>query len=316
MSVTRPKPRIVVIVGPTASGKSALGIRLAKAFGGEIVSADSRQFYRGMEVGADTVTGTPRTVGGFRTVVAEGIPHHLVSFRSPKDQVTAAEFVTLAKRRIRSILRRGKVPFVVGGTGLYVRALIENFSMGEAEGDLNVRETLARRPTASLYAELRKKDADYAARIPKENRRYVIRALEVIRSTGRPFSVQQKRGEPDFDALTIGIARPREEMYRRIDARVDVLMRNGLLKEAERLGTRYGWDLPALSSLGHRQLGMFLRGEMTLKDAVVRIKRDTRRFAKRQMTWFRRERDLRWVAGYAEAKRLVAAHLKGKKGEE
>lgn len=305
-------PKLIAVVGPTASGKTDLAVRLAGQFNGEIVSADSRQFYRGMEIGSDTVQGEVKTVGGYRAVISEGIPHHLISIRSPAQLVTAGEFVRLAKRRIRSILKRGKIPFVVGGTGLYVQALIDNFVMPRVVAHPEIRERLERRTVASLYASLKRKDPEYAARIPKENRRYTIRALEVMEVTGAPFSAQRRTSEPVFDVLQIGIARPREEMYRRIDARVDVLMERGLLQEAKLLGKRYGWELSTMSGLGHKQLGMYLREEISLERAVELIKRDTRRFGKRQLTWFRRDPRIRWVKGYGEAKPLVDRFLKGR----
>jgi len=308
------RPKLIAVVGPTASGKTDLAVRLAKAFGGEVISADSRQFYRGMEIGSDTVTGTARTVGGFRTVVHDGIPHHLVSFRSPKRPVTVAEFARMARRRIRSVLKRGRVPFLVGGSGLYVKAVVDNLAIPEVKADPKVRATLERRSTGALFAELRRKDPQYADRIAPKNRRYAIRALEVIAATGKPFSVLQRAQEAEYDVLELGIARSREEMYARIDARVDALMRKGLLEEAERLSKRYGWDLPSMSGLGHRQLGAYLRGETALEEAVRLVKRDTRHFAKRQMTWFRRDGRIIWVKTYAEAKRRVSAFLKGKKG--
>lgn len=305
-------PKLIAVVGPTASGKTKLALRLARQFGGEIVSADSRQFYRGMEIGSDTVRGTMKNIGGYRAVISEGIPHHLTSFRSPADPVTAGGFVKLAKRRIRSILKRGKIPFVVGGTGLYVQALLDNFTIPKVVAHPEIRTRLERRSTASLYASLEKKDPEYAVRIPKENRRYIIRALEVMEVTGVQFSVQQRTADPVFDALQIGIARPREEMYLRIDARVDLLMGRGLLQETKRLGKRYGWEPSTMSGLGHKQLGMYLRGEISLERAVELIKRDTRRFGKRQLTWFRRDPRIRWVKGYGEAKPLVNRFLKGK----
>lgn len=305
-------PKLIAVVGPTASGKTDLAVRLARHFNGEIVSADSRQFYRGMEIGSDTVQGEVKTVGGYRVVVFEGIPHHLISFRSPSSPVMAGGFVKLAKRRIRSILKRGKIPFVVGGTGLYVQALIDNFIMPGVVAHPEIRTRLEKRTTASLHTSLTKKDPEYAVRIPRENRRYVIRALEVMEVTGMPFSAQQRTADPIFDVLQIGIARPREEMYRRIDARVDVLMERGLLQEASRLGKRYGWELSTMSGLGHKQLGMYLREEISLERAMELIKRDTRRFGKRQLTWFRRDSRIRWVKGYREAKSLVHRFLKGR----
>lgn len=310
-----PLPKLIAIVGPTASGKTDLAIALAKRFKGEIISADSRQFYRGTEIGSDIIPGKWVKKYGRRTYVAKGVPHYLIGFLSPSKTFTAAQFKDHVIRISRDIAKRGHVPILAGGTGLYLKAVIDNLDIPEVPPDPAFRARMERKTTAALYAELKKKDPAYAARIPPGNRRYAIRALEVFHATGRPFSEVQGAGEPLFDVLQIGIQRPREAMYARIDARVDVLMRRGLLEEARRLGKRHGWSVPAMSGLGHRQLGAFIRGEATLEAVVEQIKRDTRHFAKRQLTWFRRDRRIRWVKNEKEAVQLAAAHLKAKIGK-
>ncbi len=308
----RGMPKLVVVLGPTASGKTDLAIKLAKKFRGEIISADSRQFYRGTDIGSDIIPGKWVRRAGRRVYLAKGIPHHLISFRPLDRPVTAAEFKDLAVRLARQIARRGRLPILAGGTGLYLNAVTENFTIPPVAPDPAFRRRLEKRSTSSLYAELKKKDPAYASRIPPQNRRYISRALEVIHATGRAFSAQQGRGEPLFDILKLGIRRPRAEMYRRIDARVDKMIEKGLVGEAKRLGRRYGWELPAMTALGHRQLGLYLRGETTLDEAVRLIKRDTRHFAKRQVAWFKRDRAIRWIKRPAEANILVRRFL-GKK---
>ncbi|MDD5251132.1 MAG: tRNA (adenosine(37)-N6)-dimethylallyltransferase MiaA [Patescibacteria group bacterium] len=305
-------PPLLVILGPTAAGKTDLAIALARKFNGEIISADSRQFYRGLDIGADIIPGKWVKRGARRVYIAQGVPHHLIAFRSPAKPITLAEFKTLAVRKAREIIKRGRLPILCGGTGLYVSAVADNFQMPEAPPDMKFRAACAKLPLDKLGAELVAKDSAYAARAGR-NPRYIIRALEVMRATGRTMTDLQQKGEPLFDVLKIGVSRPREEMYRRIDQRVDRMMKDGLLKEAQRLGRRYGWDAPVLTSLGHRQLGGYLRGETTLEEAVRRIKRDTRRFAKRQQAWFKRDAAIRWVASPKTAFRLAGAWLKNRR---
>lgn len=309
-------PKLIAIVGPTASGKTDLALALAKRFKGEVISADSRQFYRGTTIGSDIIPGKWVRKHGRRTYVAKGVPHYLVDFLPPSKTFTAAQFKDHVVRIGRDVAKRGHVPILAGGTGLYLRTVIDNLDIPAVPPDAAFRKRMERKSTDALYAELKKKDPAYAARIPANNRRYAVRALEVIKATGRPFSEVQGKGEPLFDVLQIGIRRPRAETYERIDARVDRMMRRGLLEEAKRLGRRHGWTVPAMSGLGHKQLGMFLRGEVTLDEAVRLIKRDTRHFAKRQMTWFGRDKRIHWVKNEAEAARLLRKFLGTRKGDE
>lgn len=313
-----PLPRLIAVVGPTASGKTDLAIGLAKRFKGEIISADSRQFYRGTEIGSDIPSGKWKVKGGKwgkrKVYVVRGIPHYLLAFLPPSKTFTAAQFKDHVIRISRDIAKRGHIPILAGGTGLFIRTVVDNFTIPEVPPNAAFRKRMEKKTTAALYAELKKKDPVYAARIPENNRRYAIRALEVMAATGKPFSAAQGKGEPLFDVLQIGIKRPREELYRRINARVGLQMKRGLLAEARKLGKKHGWSVPAMTGLGHRQLREHLEGNMTLAEAVERIKTDTRHYAKRQMTWFRRDKRIRWVKNAAEAEKLVAKFLGGKKG--
>lgn len=310
-------PKLIAIVGPTASGKTDLALALAKRFKGEIISADSRQFYRGTEIGSDIPEGKWQSGGAAKKkrYMVKGVPHHLMAFLPPSRAFTAAEFKEAVVRIAREIAGRGHVPFLVGGTGLYIKAVVDNFAIPAVPPDPAFRKRMEAKTTGMLAAMLERRDPAYARRIPKNNRRYLIRALEVIEATGRPFSVEQGRGEPLFDVLQLGIRRPRPEIYRRIEARVDAMMKRGLLDEAKRLGRRYGWSVPAMTGLGHRQLGLFLRGKASLEEAVALIKRDTRHFAKRQTTWFRRDGRIRWVKNEKDAVSRVKKFLGGKKGK-
>ncbi len=310
MTKLEPKPKLLAVIGPTASGKTSLAIKLAKKFKGEIISADSRQFYRGNEIGSDTVQGEWKKIDGRRVYMADGVLHHMVAFRSINKPISLAEFQRLAIRKAKEIIKRGNLPILCGGTGLYVLAVTDNYLMPESEPDLDLRAKLDEKKTETLFKDLKKKDPEYAKRISSNNRRYIIRALEVIAVTGQPFSQAQSKGEPIFDVLKIGVSRPRPELYSRIDSRVDELMKIGILEEAKRLGKRYGWDLPAMSGLGHRQLGMYLHGEVDLDEAVRLIKRDTRHYARRQLIWWRRDSSVQWVKGVEESVKLTRDFLK------
>jgi len=302
-------PKLIAIVGPTASGKTDLAVALAKKFRGEVISADSRQFYRGTDIGSDIIPGKWVKRGSRKVYLARGVPHHLIAFRSPAQPVTVAEFQALARRRAREIIGRGRVPILAGGSGLYLRVVTDDFVIPRVPPQPRFRRRMDAISTAALYRRLVRLDPDYAGRISAGNRRYMIRALEVIGATGQPFSAQQATGQPVFDVLKLGVKRPRPQIYRRVEARVDEMIRRGLVKEADRLGRRHGRQLPALTALGHRQLGAYLRGQIPLEEAVRQIKRDTRRFAKRQLTWFRRDKDIRWVKNASAAEKIAADFL-------
>ncbi|KPJ85528.1 hypothetical protein AMJ57_02710 [Parcubacteria bacterium SG8_24] len=304
------RPKLVVITGPTAAGKTSLSLRIAKRFGGEVVSADSRQLYRGTEIGSDIIPGKWVGRGRARHYVAEGISHHLTAFLEPDEPITLAEYREMALRKIDEIIGRGRLPIVVGGTGLYIRAIVDNLRIPEVPPDRAMRRKLGRKTTPQLFARLKRRDPAYAARISPNNRRYLIRALEVIEATGKPFSKLQGKGRAHYDVLQLGVTRPREELYGRIESRVDEQIEEGLVKEARRLSKRFGWDIPPMTALGHRQLKGYLEGQITLEEAIRLIKRDTRRYAKRQLTWFRRDRRIRWVSGVQEAESLVRRFLK------
>ncbi len=282
-------PLLICLVGPTGVGKTALAIELAEPLNGEIVSADSRQIYRGMDIG--TGKPTPEQLARVR--------HHLIDRVDPDQAYTLAEYQADAYAAIDDIVVRGKQPLLVGGTGLYVRAVTEGLRIPAVPPNPELRaqleERAAREGGDKLYAELQQVDPEAATKIDPRNVRRTIRALEVYRSTGQKFSAAGKVEPPPFAVRRFGLTLPRDELYRRVDARVDEMIARGWLDEVRTLVAKYAEGLPALSSLGYPQLGAVLRGEMTIADAAREIKYHTHRFIRHQYAWFRpRDPRLEW----------------------
>jgi tRNA dimethylallyltransferase len=286
------KPRIVVVTGPTAAGKSALALALAEFLGGEIVSADSVQVYRGLDIGTAKPTREERA----------RVPHHLIDVAEPTEAYSAGRFREEAGAAIREIVARGRVPLVCGGTGLYLRALLHGLAPGPGRDD-GVRGELEaawdRGGRAALLRELWHGDPEAAARLHPNDRTRIIRALEVWRLTGRPLSALQRRhgfAESPYAALWLGVAVARDELYRRIDRRTLQMLEAGWVDEVRGL-LRQGYppECPAFQSIGYRQLVAFLRNGGDAAAVALEIQRETRHLAKRQLTWFRRV-DLEWVA--------------------
>jgi tRNA dimethylallyltransferase len=274
------KRPLLVIVGATAVGKTALSLKLARLFKGEIVSADSRLFYRGMDIG----TAKPSPAEQIT------VPHHLIDICDPDETLTLAEYQRLAYATIDRIQGNGRLPILVGGTGQYVRAIVEGWGIPEVAPHPSLREALAALGGPELARWLRYLDPAAAEKLDPRNVRRVIRALEVTLLKGRPISELQRKSPPPYHIAQIGLHRDRESLYERIDARVEGMMAAGLL--AELAGLRdggYGRNLSSMSGLGYRQLWAYLIGEMSLEDAVERIKFETHRFARQQATWFRRD---------------------------
>jgi len=298
-------PRLLVIVGPTAAGKSALALRLGERFNGIVISADSRLIYRGMDIGTAKPTAEERA----------RVPHALIDIINPDEPFGLADYQRLAYEAIAEAHAAGRLPMLVGGTGQYVRAVVEGWNIPPAPPQPMLRQALEaeaeREGAAALHRRLAEVDPPAAARIDPRNVRRVIRALEVYLTTGRPISELQRRSPPGYDLLQIGLRLERERLYQRIDARVEEMLAAGLLEEVRRLrAAGYADDLPSMSALGYRQLIAHLRGEISLAEAVERIKRDTRRFVHQQMVWFR-ERDpaIEWFD--AEDREGIEARVAG-----
>lgn len=303
---TRQLSNLVVIVGPTAVGKTAAAIQLAQRFDGEIVSADSRQIYRGMDIGTAKPTRDEQAHAR----------HHLIDIVAPDEFYTLARYQADAYAAIDDILARGKQPFLVGGAGLYIRAVVEGLRIPRVPPNTELRTQLEAQDGMALYERLRALDPDAAARIDPRNVRRTIRALEVCLTTGARFSELGRAAPPSFRITHIGLTMSRTELYARIDARVDRMMAEGLVAEVERLVAQgYTWELPSMSGLGYRQIGEYLRGPASLDEAVANIKRATRDFVRRQYAWFRlRDERIRWFekASVEEIAGFVADELQAR----
>lgn len=285
------KAPLLIIVGPTAVGKTALAVELALALGGEVISGDSTQVYKGMDIGTAKV----------RPAEMKGVPHHLIDILRPDEPFSVAEFQVRVDAAINAIRGRGRLPILAGGTGLYVRAVRMAYQFlegSEADPELRARLQAAEEAHGAGYLHHRLSEIDSAAAAklhPNDSRR-IIRALEVWERTGTRISETQtaEEAEPRYDDLFIGLNMEREVLYDRIDRRVDLMMAEGFLAEVAALMAQYPVGLTSLHTLGYRELIQYRRGLATQGEAVHLIKRNTRRFAKRQLTWFRRETDLRW----------------------
>ncbi len=289
--MNNPQLPLVTLLGPTAAGKTSLSLELAERFGGEIVSADSRLIYRGMDIG----TAKPTAAEQAR------VPHHLLDVTTPERPLTLAEYQRLAYAAIDDIHRRGRLPFLVGGSALYVRAVTEGLRIPEVPPNSVLRAELEAFAAAegheALHRRLAGLDPVGAAQIDGRNVRRVVRALEIVLETGQSKSELEGANPPPYRILTIGLEVEREILHARIVERIGQMIDAGLAQETERLlAAGYAPNLPALSSLGYREMGEHLRGELTLDEAIERIGIETNRFVRHQSTWFRRMEGVRWFA--------------------
>jgi tRNA dimethylallyltransferase len=302
-------PPLVVIVGPTAVGKTEISIQLAERLAGEIVSADSRLFYRGMDIGTAKPT---------RAELAR-VPHHLIDVAGPDQVWSLAVFQQAAYQAIAKIHARGRLPFLVGGTGQYIRAVTEGWQIPKVKSSLPLRQALenwaAEIGPDELHDRLTALDPEAAAKIDYRNLRRTVRALEVILRTGQQFSAQRTKGVPPYRSLQIGLTRPRKELYARVDARIDAMLADGFVDEVrELLGQGYSPDLPTLSAIGYREIVAHLKGKTSLQEAVKLIKRHTRQFVRRQANWFKEDDpNIHWFKvepnTVAEIEQLIRAWL-------
>lgn len=294
--------RLIVIVGPTASGKTALAVRVAQPLGGEIVSADSRQVYRGMDIGTAKPSAQERA----------SVPHHLIDIVEPDQPFSLASWLDLAHQALADIWSRDRLPFLVGGTGQYVWALLEGWRVPRVAPRPDLRRRLSSRPAAELLEELQRIDPEALRFVDPRNPRRIVRALEVAYSSGKLFSHWRTKAPPDLHPLIIGLRLPRDELYCRIDARVDAMIAAGLVDEVRALLVAgYSPDLPSMSGIGYREMCQYIAGEIDLPAAIARIKTGTHRLARHQSAWFKANDDrIQWIETSEEAWALIEAFLK------
>ncbi len=298
--------KVIVIVGPTASGKSKLAWQLAKHFNGYLLSADSRQVYQGFDIGTGKDEGEWRRKGLKKQFFVDGVREELVDFISPKKDFTLESWLTLAKETIK---QNEQTAFVIGGTGLYTTALVKGFALGGF--DKKIKAKIAKiyetKGLKGIVAKLLVMDPDADKKLDIENPRRVMRALENCYLEEKTVTKSKKKLEYDF--LQIGIAQPREVLYKKIDQRVELMFKAGLVDEVKTLLKKYPKDCAAMTGIGYRQVVEYLDGKITLEEAKEIVKRDSRHYAKRQLTWYRRYTDIHWVENYAEAEKLVRKFL-------
>lgn len=295
------KPKIIVILGPTASGKSSLAIKLAERFNGEIVNADSRQVYKEMNIG----TGKTDSLGS-------KIRHHLIDIVSPDKPFSLAQYQRLAFRAIDDILERKKIPIICGGTGLYIRAIVDNLDIPKVKPDIELRQKLEEQTVAKLFARLKKCDPKTAMIIDRHNKRRLIRALEVVLTRQTSFTDLQKIKKPRYDVLQIGLKTERAILRQRIEKRFKQMIKDGLIDETKKLLKKYPVNLPSMSGIGYLEIGLYLAGEISLDEAINRAVARTYQYSKRQMTWFKKDERIKWITSPREAIKLASKFLKSK----
>lgn len=297
--------KLIVILGPTSSGKSALAVKLARLFNGEVVSADSRQVYKGLNIGS----------GKIPKKEMQGVPHHLLDVANPKKKFSVAQFQKLALKAIEKIQRKGKIPFLVGGTGFYIQSIVDGIVIPEVKPNWKLRKKLSSYKVERLYEILKKLDPGRAKNIDPKNPHRLIRAIEIIKSTGRP--VQKLATHATFNALQIGISKPSEVLKKDIHIRLLKRVRAGMVKEVEKLH-RQGLSWERLEELGleYRCVAHYLQQKISRQEMIEKIQKESEQFAKRQMTWFKRDKRIHWISNKKptssagrEAQRLIGDFL-------
>ena len=298
------KQKLIVLIGPTAVGKTKLSIELAKQFNGEIISGDSMQIYKAMDIGTAKITPDEMA----------GVPHHLIDIKEPDEGFSTAEFQELVRKKIEDISSRGKLPMIVGGTGLYIQSVIYDYHFTDAPSDPTFRSQLEKqaeeRGPDILHEELKKADPESASRIHPNNVRRVIRALEIIHCTGKTAGELQEHQSPEllFDTALIGLTMDREQLYNRINMRVELMIHQGLLDEVKYFYDKGLRDCQSIQAIGYKELYEYFDGKISLDEAVENLKQNSRRYAKRQLTWFRNKMNVEWfdMSGSNDAEKKFA----------
>lgn len=289
------KPKVIVIVGPTASGKTALSIELAKKIDGEIISCDSMQIYKDMNIGSAKPT----------IEEMQGIKHYMIDIAEPTERFSVAEYKKRSEEAIEKILQKGKVPIIVGGTGLYANSLIYNIEYNEIMLDEEYRKNLMKIAEtevglATLYEKARIIDPVAMEKISSNDKKRIIRVLEIKHSTGKnkiELELESRKNEVKYEYKVFAINMPREILYDRINKRVDIMIENGLIDEVENIIEKYKEFPTAMQAIGYKEIVMYLKGELTKQEAIEKIKQESRRYAKRQITWFKKIENIKWIDG-------------------
>lgn len=295
------RKKLIVILGPTASGKTRLAINLAKKYQGEIICADSRSVYKGLDIGTAKPTKKEQ----------KEIPHHLLDVVDPGKIFTVSQFQKLSERKIKEISKRNKTPFLVGGSGLYIDSIIFGLSIPEIAPDWKLRAYLNKLSLKDLYDQIAQKDPEFAKKVDKSNKRRLIRALEVIKKTHQKFSHFRQKNPPKYPILILGIDIARPQLIKNIDKRINVRIKNGLIEEVRKLidkGVSPKW----LDNLGleYRYVSRYVLGKLSKKDAVDQLKIASHQFARRQMTWFRKNKKIIWIENQNQAEKIIEDFFK------
>lgn len=307
------KPKVIVICGPTASGKTSLSIEVTKKIDGEIISCDSMQIYKEMNIGTAKPT----------VEEMQGIPHYMLDFVLPSERYSVADFKEAATDRIEDILKREKVPIIVGGTGLYVDALTKNITYPEIEIDLEYRkqleELIKENGLESLYEEAKKIDEKAMQTISKNDKKRIMRVLEIYHQTGKTktqLESESRLTPPPYEYIVFAINMEREKLYERINKRVDIMIDQGLIEEVEALTKKYEEFPTAMQGLGYKEVVSYLKKEITKEEMIEKLKMETRRYAKRQLTWFRKDENIKWIDGLAPLEQNIQCILEEYSGEK
>jgi len=293
------KNKLIVILGPTAVGKSNLAVKLAKIFNGEIISADSRQVYKGLDIGTGKITKKEM----------QGVPHHLLDITSPRRRFSVAQYKKLAFKAIQKIYQKKRIPILVGGTGFYIQAVVDNLLLPKVKPDWQLRKKLEKKSTQELYEILKKIDSQRAKTIDKNNPRRLIRAIEIVKKTKKPIPVLKK--EQKFNVLMIGLKKSPNELKKLIKKRLLKRLKQGMIAEVKKLKkSGLSWQRLDEFGLEYRYISYFLQNKLNYEQMINRLQKEIEHFAKRQMTWFKKDKRIVWIKNFTETKNLIKNFLK------
>ncbi|MDD5552179.1 MAG: tRNA (adenosine(37)-N6)-dimethylallyltransferase MiaA [Candidatus Pacebacteria bacterium] len=291
-------PKLIVVVGPTATGKSELAVKIARNFNGEIISADSRQVYKGIDIGTGKITKKEM----------QGIPHYLLDVASPKRTFTVVQYKKLAEKAIKKIKKRNKIPILCGGTGFYIQAIVDGITIPEVKPDWKLRKNLEKKSNKELFEMLKKLDATRAKKIDAKNPRRLVRAIEVFLKTKKP--IRKIKKSQDYDVLMIGIKKEKDELKKLTDIRLKKWLKQGLITEIKKLKkSGLSWKKIENFGLEYFWIAKYLQNKIILKEAVEKSKKDIEKYAKRQMTWFKKDKRIKWIKNFKEAENLTKKFL-------